>query len=135
PLPVAKDQPRAMTPPPAWNLDWDREHAYELSSIAHWGEGYFEIDATGQLCVRSRGAGSTRIPLPEIVSAAQAKGLRLPLLVRCSDVLAHRLARLQAAFARSMDDYGYTGGYTAIYPIKVNQQRGVAGELAKAGSH
>ena len=76
-----------------------------------------------------------RIPLSEIVSAAQAHGLRLPLLVRCSDVLADRLARLQAAFARSMADYEYSGGYTAVYPIKVNQQRGVAGELVAAGEH
>src|SRR3546814_13636044 len=30
---------------------------------------------------------------------------------------------------------GYAGGYTAIYPIKVNQQRGVAGELVAAGTH
>jgi arginine decarboxylase len=61
--------------------------------------------------------------------------LRLPLLVRCSDVLADRLARLQAAFARSIADHEYSGGYTAIYPIKVNQQRGVAGELVNAGAN
>ena len=32
-----------------------------------------------------------------------------------------------------MREWDYAGGYTAIYPIKVNQQRGVAGELAASG--
>ncbi|MEY4576993.1 MAG: arginine decarboxylase, partial [Pseudomonadota bacterium] len=116
---------------PVWTLD----SAQELYSIAHWGEGYFHTDTEGRLCVRPRGADGIGIALPDVVAAAQAKGLRLPLLVRCSDILAHRLARLQAAFARSMSDLSYDGGYTAIYPIKVNQQRGVAGELAQAGVH
>jgi arginine decarboxylase len=113
---------------------WTIEHARDLYSVAHWGDGYFDIDESGRLVVRPRGAGGMGIALSEIVTAAQSHGLRLPLLVRCSDVLADRLARLQTAFARSMSDHEYGGGYTAIYPIKVNQQRGVAGELANAGT-
>ncbi len=57
------------------------------------------------------------------------------LLVRFPDILADRLARLQSAFARAIDDFDYAGGYTAIYPIKVNQQRGVVSELVAAGEH
>ena len=113
--------------------EWTSEKARELYSVAHWGDGYFDVDTTGRLTVRPRGGNGISIPLSEVVTAAHAKGLRLPLLVRFSDVLAHRLSRLQAAFASSMADYAYTGGYTAIYPIKVNQQQGVAGELAHAG--
>ena len=59
--------------------------------------------------------------------------MRLPLLVRFSDILRDRLARLQSAFAKAMREWDYPGGYTAIYPIKVNQQKGVAGELAASG--
>ena len=32
-----------------------------------------------------------------------------------------------------MAELDYTGGYTAVYPIKVNQHLGVAGELAAHG--
>jgi arginine decarboxylase len=32
-----------------------------------------------------------------------------------------------------MDELGYTGGYTSVYPIKVNQHFGVAGELVAQG--
>src|SRR6185503_10040123 len=53
--------------------------------------------------------------------------------VRFSDILRDRRERLQAAFAKAMRDWDYPGGYTAIYPIKVNQQKGVAGELAATG--
>src|SRR3546814_12045712 len=34
---------------------------------------------------------------------------------------------------RAMAEQAYAGGYTAIYPIKVNQHYGVAGELAARG--
>jgi arginine decarboxylase len=113
-----------------WSLDASRE----LYSIAHWSEGYFLVDERGQLCMRPR-AGGPALALSELVTTARKRGLRLPLLVRSSDILADRLARLQGAFARCMQDLDYAGGYTAIYPIKVNQQRGVAGELVQAGEH
>lgn len=112
---------------------WTVDDARELYSIARWGEGYFDVDAEGRMLVRPRGADGIGIALQDIVAQAQAQGLRLPLLVRCSDVLSDRLSRLQKAFARAMADYAYAGGYTAVYPIKVNQQRGVAGELAAVG--
>jgi len=114
---------------------WTVDDARELYSISHWGDGYFDVDASGNLLVRPRGAAGIGVALPDIVAQAQAQGLRLPLLVRCSDVLADRLSRLQKAFASAMSDYSYGGGYTAVYPIKVNQQRGVAGELAAIGAH
>ncbi|PSD30115.1 arginine decarboxylase, partial [Stenotrophomonas maltophilia] len=55
---------------------------------------------------------------------------KLPLLVRFPDILGQRLGKLQAAFAQAQQDWEYSGGYTAVYPIKVNQTRGVAGTLA-----
>ena len=82
--------------------DWSIAKARELYSVAHWGGEYFDVGPDGRLLVRPRGAGGTAVPLAEIVEAAQAKGQRLPLLVRCSDVLADRLARLQSAFADAM---------------------------------
>ncbi len=103
-------------------------------AVAHWGEGYFDVGTGGQVVVRPRGEGGPEVALPEIVDAARAQGMRLPLLVRFADILRDRLARLQGAFAKAMIDLDYTGGYTAVYPIKVNQQKAVAGELAAAGS-
>jgi arginine decarboxylase len=112
-----------------WNIDAARKQY----AIAHWGENYFDVDAAGRLTVQPRGAQGPQIALPEIVAAACAQGSRLPLLVRFADILRHRLARLQQAFAQAMTNCDYAGGYTAVYPIKVNQQWGVTSELASAG--
>ncbi len=109
---------------------WSLEDARRTWSIAHWGEGYFDIDASGRVTVHPRGKQGPAIALPEAVEAALAEGLKLPLLLRFSDILGDRLARLQGAFAQAMEDLEYAGGYTAVYPIKVNQHRSVAGELA-----
>ncbi len=112
---------------------WNADAARAQYAISHWGEGYFDVDERGCLSVRPRGAGGPAVALPEIVEAARAQGSRLPLLVRFADILRHRLERLQGAFASAMREWNYAGGYSAVYPIKVNQQKGVAGELAAAG--
>ena len=112
---------------------WNVEAARGQYAINHWGEGYFDVDARGRLIVRPRGADGPAVALPEIVEAARAKGSRLPLLVRFADILRHRLERLQGAFSEAMRAWDYAGGYSAVYPVKVNQQKGVAGELAAVG--
>jgi arginine decarboxylase len=110
----------------AWSLD----QARKTYSIPHWSEGYFDVDAQGRVAVRPRGEAGPAIALPEIIDAARAQGAKLPLLVRFPDILGDRLGKLQAAFAQAQADWEYHGGYTAVYPIKVNQHRGVAGTLA-----
>ncbi len=113
---------------------WTIATARHIYAVSTWGDGYVDIDPAGDLLMRPRGAGGPALSLPGIVERACSEGLRLPLLVRFPDILADRLARLQGAFAHAIAEYDYAGGYTAIYPIKVNQQRGVAGELVAAGS-
>jgi len=114
---------------PSWNID----RARRTYSIAHWGDGYFDVDSAGRIAVNPNGAGGASIALPEAVDRALADGMKLPLLLRFSDILGDRLRRLQGAFARAMEEFDYAGGYTAIYPIKVNQHLGVAGELVAHG--
>ena len=112
---------------------WNIERARRTYSIPHWGEGYFDVDANGRIVVKPRGTDGASIALPEAVDRALADGMKLPLLLRFSDILGDRLRRLQGAFAHAMDELDYSGGYTAIYPIKVNQHLGVAGELVAHG--
>ncbi|MBS0456680.1 MAG: arginine decarboxylase [Proteobacteria bacterium] len=112
---------------------WTIDRARGAYSIAHWGEGYFDIDDGGRIVVRPRRGDGPGIALPQAVDRALAGGLKLPLLLRFSDILGDRLRRLQGAFAGAMAQLDYAGGYTAIYPIKVNQHFGVAGELVRQG--
>jgi arginine decarboxylase len=110
----------------AWSLDLARK----TYSIPHWAEDYFDIDAVGRIRVQPRGAGGPGVSLKEVVDAAQAQGAKLPLLLRFPEILGDRLGKLQAAFAQAQREWDYAGGYTAVYPIKVNQHAGVAGTLA-----
>ncbi|KAF1687016.1 arginine decarboxylase [Pseudoxanthomonas broegbernensis] len=109
--------------------DWSADHARKTWSIPHWSDGYFDV-ADGRMQVLPRGAEGPSLALPALVEAARAQGMQLPLLLRFPDILGDRLGRLQAAFAQAMAEWDYAGGYTAVYPIKVNQHRSVAGTLA-----
>ncbi|WP_242108693.1 arginine decarboxylase [Luteimonas aquatica] len=110
----------------AWSLD----QARKTYSIPHWAEGYFDVDAQGRIVARPGGAQGPAIALPEVIDAALEAGANMPLLVRFPDILGDRLRTLQAAFAQAQQEWDYKGGYTAVYPIKVNQHQGVAGTLA-----
>ena len=110
--------------------DWSPDQARKTYSIPHWADGYFDVDAQGRIVVRPGGAEGPVVALPEIVDSAMKSGAKLPVLVRFPDILGHRLRKLQAAFAQAQRDWDYAGGYTAVYPIKVNQHAGVAGTLA-----
>ena len=94
-----------------WNMD-------------QWGSGYFDVDDHGQALVRPLGsdAEGPALPISALVRQLQAAGLRLPVLVRFSDILHDRVEQLCGAFDAAMQDVDYQGGYTAVYPIKVNQQ-------------
>ena len=104
--------------------------ARDTYSIDNWSEGYFDINDQGLLDV---GTGADRIPLQEIVAAAQDAGMRTPLLLRFVDILRDRVGKLSTAFAKAMDTLQYQGNYTAVYPIKVNQQRRVVEEIYNGG--
>ncbi|NLA67029.1 MAG: arginine decarboxylase [Gammaproteobacteria bacterium] len=109
---------------------WSIDQARKTYSIPHWASGYFDVDAAGRVVVRPQGADGPAVALPEVVDRALAQGANMPLLVRFPEILGDRLAALQAAFAQAQAVWNYGGGYTAVYPIKVNQHRGVAGTLA-----
>jgi arginine decarboxylase len=111
-------------------MTWSVDHARKTYSIPHWSGGYFDVDESGRIVVRPRRGDGPAIALAEVVDRARGNGAKLPLLVRFPDILGDRLRQLQGAFARAQGEWDYAGGYTAVYPIKVNQHAGVAGTLA-----
>lgn len=114
---------------PTWNLDAARR----LYNIQHWGDGYFDINAAGNVAMQLPG-GQQQIDLHQLAMRVHNEdGMRFPLLVRFTNVLHDRVQRLQAAFNHAIADCGQHSRYTAIYPIKVNQQRSVVQEILKGG--
>jgi arginine decarboxylase len=73
------------------------------------------------------------IDLYEVVEGLKARDLTTPVVVRFSDILAHRLRRIHEAFAQAITENDYRNRYAAVFPIKVNQQRLVVEEVYRYG--
>lgn len=114
--------------------DWTRDDAREAYSVLHWSGGYFDVSREGSLVACPRGPEDGRqIDLQALVAELHTQGLSLPVLVRFSDILDHRIESLCEAFGAAMAEREYTGRYTAVYPIKVNQQRSVVERMVASG--
>ncbi len=101
--------------------------------IANWGEGYFRIDEQGRVVVHADPHAGEGVALTDLVERLRARGVRLPVLVRFTDILRGRARALCAAFDAAGQRLGYDGAHTALYPIKVNQQRAVIERIRDAG--
>ena len=113
---------------------WTVRDSLELYNVTAWGAGFFTVNEKGHVEVRPRGEQGPGIDLLDLVQDLNQRGLRTPLLVRFSDILASRVRGLCAAFSRAISDYGYKGGFRGVYPIKVNQQRHVVEEIVEYGA-
>ena len=111
-------------------FDWTIQKARDAYNIAHWSGGYFDINDRGHLVCRPEGRGDRPgIDLFDLSREIIAADLSLPVLVRFSDILRHRVDTLCSAFDRAMQADHYRGRYTAVYPIKVNQQKSVVEKI------
>ena len=121
-------------PAPAPAEPWTIASARSLYNIEGWGIGFFDINEAGHVVVRPDRAKEDReLDLFELANDLEEQGVGLPLLLRFSDILRSRIESLNEKFARAREEYGFTGGYTTVYPIKVNQQRHVVEEIVEFG--
>jgi arginine decarboxylase len=112
---------------------WDIEDSLDLYNVNAWGKGYFSINAAGHVVVRPDTQGSNVIDLFEVVEGLKQRDLTTPVVVRFSDILAHRLRHIHGAFAQAIAENNYKNRYAAVFPIKVNQQRLVVEEVYRYG--
>ncbi len=115
------------------DLSWKIEDALELYQVQAWGKGYFSINAEGHVVVRPDMDPARAIDLLELVEGLKARDLTAPVVVRFSDIIAHRLKHLHDAFASAITENDYKNRYAAVFPIKVNQQRTVVEEVYRCG--
>ncbi|MAL97194.1 MAG: arginine decarboxylase [Alteromonadaceae bacterium] len=110
-----------------------RQRALDAYNIPHWSDGYIDVDPGGDVVIRPhRDSDTQSINLPALVRTLADAGLQLPVLVRFTDILHDRVNRLCLAFNEVSARLEYSGRYTAVYPIKVNQQRRVVEEIVAA---
>ncbi len=115
-------------------MKWSPDQARATYNVDHWGGGYFDINPQGRLTVRPRrDQNAIAIDVYQLAHEVRDLGLSWPVLVRFSDILHDRIDTLCNAFATAMEGEAYGGGYTAVYPIKVNQQRTVVEQIRNHG--
>ena len=124
--------PRAL-PGTSATDSWTSVDATELYEIDRWGAGYFSIGENGNVLVHPTKDKARFIDLKQLMDRLQMRGITLPILVRFSDILKHRLGDIHDAFAAAIQQHTYTGKYICVYPIKVNQQRQVVEEVLEFG--
>ncbi|MEO4047752.1 arginine decarboxylase [Pseudomonas sp. CAU 1711] len=104
---------------------WTVADSRSVYGIRHWGAGFFSISDAGRVEVRPNGPDSAPIDLYAQLDGLRESGLSLPLLVRFPDILQYRVRQLTGAFDAAIERLEYGSRYTALYPIKVNQQEAV----------
>ncbi len=112
---------------------WKTLDAVETYGVRNWGKGYFGINSAGHVTVHPNKKPEEAIDLKELVDQLQARGIQLPILLRFTDILRHRVGEIHDAFKGAIQEYGYQGNYCCVYPIKVNQQRHVVEEFLDIG--
>ncbi len=113
-------------PPPGENPGpWSVARSEALYGVNGWGAGFFRVNDLGHMAVTPDGHGdlSRSIDLAELMAGLAERGLSAPVLVRFTDVLASRMARVEEVFAEAIAEEEYGGSFACVYPIKVNQQR------------
>jgi len=129
--PQSSTTPSSATPAaPEWSI----EDAKTLYNVDGWGAGFIDVNATGHVVVRPDPNRPDRtLDLHELAMDLEEQGVALPVLLRFSDILQTRIEQLSERFESAIREFEYTGGYTTVYPIKVNQQRHVVEEIFEFG--
>ena len=116
-------------PGPSWSLDDAAEH-YRVDG---WSDGFYVVNAAGNMAVKPFDDKELTIDIFEVVQSLRKRGVKLPLLLRFQDVLSARVRKLNTAFEEAIREADYKNVYRAVYPIKVNQLHEVVEEVLDAG--
>ena len=115
--------------------EWSIEQAKALYNIEGWGASFFDVNDEGHVIVRpDPDHPELTVDLLELAHDLEEQGIALPVLLRFSDILKTRIRQLSDRFENAIREFEYTGRYTTVYPIKVNQQRHVVEEIIRFGS-
>lgn len=112
---------------------WSPEKSAEIYGINNWGNGYFRVNQAGNISVTPMGEKGPQIDLHELTQDLLDRGIRVPIMIRFTEIIKSRVELLSNCFQKAFTDHNYKGEYRGVYPIKVNQQRHLVQELVRYG--
>ena len=113
---------------------WSAAQSAALYRVAEWSGGYFGISDAGTLVAHPSGAAGTSIDLHDVVRGLAGREVTAPIIIRLPGILEHRMTDLRRAFDSAIQDAEYDGGFSCVYPIKVNQERHVCEAIRDFGA-
>lgn len=132
---AAYEQEDAKSITPAGYISEElQQQIRKVYNIAHWSAGYFDIGNKGNIVAfPNKARRDVAIDMDELLETIYQSGLTAPILIRFTDILKQRFEELFDSFTTAIRDFNYKGKFTAVYPIKVNQQRRVVHEIVRHG--
>ncbi|WP_255857960.1 biosynthetic arginine decarboxylase [Bacterioplanoides sp. SCSIO 12839] len=113
---------------------WTIDSAKSTYGIENWGNGYFDINAGGEVIIKNPSCDSSSgLSLLEIIEGLRDRDLHMPALLRIENIIDHSISKLNNSFNKIIDRLGYQGQYRGVFPIKVNQQAQIVEEVAQFG--
>ncbi len=106
----------------------------ETYAVEAWGDGFFAIGDRGTVQVRPDRDPTRQIDLHDLVNGLRERGYATPVLLHFGDLLATVMHDLRRAFDEAIATSEYQGGYAGVFPVKVNQQRGVVEDVSRLGA-
>src|SRR5690606_33200429 len=86
------------------------------------------------MIVRAPEDGSLTADLKEIIDDLRKRDINTPILLRFPQLLFGQIRKLQTSFKKAIKEFEYDGGHLCVFPMKVNQNRGVIEEYLKEAS-
>jgi arginine decarboxylase len=96
--------------------------------LSVWGANNFAI-IDGKVCVNK----GSKPAILDIVNEIRTDGYRGPLLLRFPHLVKSQIYKLYNAFNKARKEYKYSGGFQAVFPLKVNQFPGFVDILIDEG--
>lgn len=128
--PIESTRPLRGAPP---DDPWTVKKSEALYQVKGWGRPYFHVNDEGHVVATPDPEREQEIDLHRLATGLHARGVSMPLLVRFPDIVRHRIATLNHAFSQAIDEYGYSGRYQGVFPVKVNQQHHLIEDIVAFG--
>ena len=111
---------------------WNSKRSRDFYNMPAWGNSYFDIDKSGAITVmRGKYTADKPVAIKDIITKAKEVGITTPLVLRFTDIIQSRARRITKAFNDAKKQLDYSGKYTLIYPVKVNQNKAVVDSVLK----
>ena len=114
---------------------WDIQDSCQIYGVDVWGKDYFTVNKDGHLEIAPKGLNGPHLDINKIVTEQEKQNVRLPVLIRFPDIIHSQMNKLADCFRRAIQEYGYKGKYQGVFPIKVNQQSYVVGDIIQSGGN